>query len=191
MYAEDLTSYSRRWGDEFSSVRMVGWLDEHHAYTRGSVSSNLRAKLLRILFTDYPDHNYHVNKVRSQTPCPFCERKITIEDKDGRTTPLGMSELWIPSESVWYSFPSLLLHYIEQHQYVPPKVFLEAVESCNLDEKVYSETVRNRLVDENALRSARGKPSYDIVKKSIEISRLAEKQEEHRRWKSYNPEQLE
>ena len=47
----------------------------------------------------------------------------------------GVNEICIPSlkEGEFYSFPTLLLHYISEHGYCPPQEFLEALKFFDLN----------------------------------------------------------
>jgi hypothetical protein len=49
---------------------------------------------------------------------------------------LGMGELHIPSadRTKLYNIPTMIIHYIEKHNYMPPEEFLGALEAFSLDE---------------------------------------------------------
>ena len=48
---------------------------------------------------------------------------------------MGHSEIWIPNSprKIYYACPSLVIHYIEKHDYRPPDAFIDAVMSLDLD----------------------------------------------------------
>ena len=48
--------------------------------------------------------------------------------KDG--VALGASNLFVPTSEVLFVAPSLVVHYIDAHQYRPPDSFLDAVDGC-------------------------------------------------------------
>ncbi|MEN1410142.1 hypothetical protein, partial [Pseudomonas aeruginosa] len=48
---------------------------------------------------------------------------------------LGFSEIWIPGveKGAYFASPSLILHYIEEHDYCPPQMYSEAVMAVDLE----------------------------------------------------------
>jgi hypothetical protein len=41
---------------------------------------------------------------------------------------IGSDEIWVPGENGRiYAAPSLIVHYVEEHNYLPPPPFIEAV----------------------------------------------------------------
>ena len=43
---------------------------------------------------------------------------------------LGAANVFVPSDEAIYVAPSLVLHYIDAHAYLPPEEFRRAVEAC-------------------------------------------------------------
>jgi hypothetical protein len=54
--------------------------------------------------------------------CEFCEAEGRSH-RDSRN-------LFIPSSHVVYFAPGMIVHYIEEHRYLPPQQFIEAVRHC-------------------------------------------------------------
>ena len=52
---------------------------------------------------------------------------ITIDDVD---VLLGASNVFVPADEGVYVAPSLVLHYVDAHEYAPPEAFQRAVEAC-------------------------------------------------------------
>jgi hypothetical protein len=48
----------------------------------------------------------------------------------GLTVPVGSSNVFVPADGVVYVAPSLALHYIDAHEYLPPEPFQRAVMAC-------------------------------------------------------------
>jgi hypothetical protein len=71
-----------------------------------------------------------------------------VVDSAGKEHLLGMPELWIPSQKLpgWYVSPSLIMHYIEEHEYLPPDDFIDAVCSIDTSAAFHAEEIRNALV---------------------------------------------
>jgi hypothetical protein len=93
----------------------VGWIDCNVTFRTGTAPSELIYKVAlatRLLR----------NPMRGIHGCPFCGHEHIFVQLDGEEFLLGMSEVWLPSPTseTIYIAPSLLLHYIEAHNYVPP-----------------------------------------------------------------------
>jgi hypothetical protein len=101
MYYKDLT--------KLDGFHTVGYLDSHHEYTRGVVPR----KFLRLLRerVKYPDCSY-----RGFHVCEFCT---------GETCSSDIIVKW--DNTLVFQAPSMILHYIEQHEYYPPELFIEAI----------------------------------------------------------------
>lgn len=122
MHFNDLTPYvyltpKRR---PLPSVLNVGWLDRWHLTTKGAVDSAIVEKLLALT-----DHDgTRVNQTRGLHDCPWCKQIIKLADG----SPLGSAEIWVPGENgIVYAAPTLVTHYITEHEYQPPAEFLAAV----------------------------------------------------------------
>lgn len=64
--------------------------------------------------------------------CDLCDDALdgmTLE-AHGERVDLGASNLFVPSPHGVLVAPSLVLHYIRDHDYAPPDEFLEAVMAC-------------------------------------------------------------
>lgn len=129
MYYEDLSNY--RIGERvYSDAVSIGWLDSDHPFRTGPVSSTFIAKLRWIVTTRNEVFDAHCNEMRAIQPCLLCNRQIDLQLSDGTHYVMGMSEIWIPKNDRcdrWFACPSLILHYIEDHQYCPPAEFIDAV----------------------------------------------------------------
>ena len=108
-------------------VKMVGWLDGAEPFSQGAVSVDDIALLEQlVIYTWKPPFcaaGWH--------DCTLCPRKPTdgpiMWDIGGKQTMLGATEIYVPAGQVIYSAPNLILHYIQDHGYCPPEVFLQAV----------------------------------------------------------------
>lgn len=65
-------------------------------------------------------------------PCPFCTftggpAEVQLHDV---TVTLGASNVFVPTEEGVFVSPSLILHYVDAHRYVPPEPFQRAVWAC-------------------------------------------------------------
>ena len=112
-----------------SELRAVGWLERGRDYSKGRVSEGFIQKL-RQLATD-PWLPYRSLGVHF---CDFCDNaegaNIVADDEDLSGKVAGTIEFFVPGKSVVYVVPSLILHYIEAHDYYPPPEFMKAVWAC-------------------------------------------------------------
>lgn len=102
----------------------VGWLDSRHDFPQGHVADEVLEKLAGLAQTK-------VNVMRGCHDCQFCseESPLKFPTKDDRGYVfLGTGEIHVEAVSgATYSAPSLIVHYIQRHHYLPPDDFLEAV----------------------------------------------------------------
>lgn len=122
-YIADLQPYNydpahRKQQDE--KLLAVGWLDGSFSYTRGHVEPELLQKLTNL-------KRKPVNLTRGFHMCPFCQYDGR---RDAFTYPAraGNGEIRVKGENgIVYAAPVLICHYISEHNYRPPREFLDAV----------------------------------------------------------------
>jgi hypothetical protein len=130
-YFPDLAPYACSLRDEqepVAGLRHVGWLEGGHEFTRGTIQRAVPEKL-----REQCARNLVVQEMRGTHPCSICGADETwLVTRLGRHL-LGSAELWTPGEGVWYAAPTLIVHYIEAHEYRPPPEYCAAVLACDLD----------------------------------------------------------
>jgi len=136
-YFPDLSPYA--YGHHsHPGVVHVGWLDGTHAYPQGTVAPALIEKM-RLLATK------PVELYRGKHVCELCPEpnlpKVTLPPHHlvlDSNSPYGK---WLASRSsngeirvsrggITFAAPVLIVHYIEEHRYLPPHEFLEAIEEA-------------------------------------------------------------
>ncbi len=142
MYFEEKPNYSYYLNKPIGNVFNVGWLDKNNEYSRGAIDSRILDKLAEILVLK-GNANVHVNWARSLDPCELsgCTGlKVVSSNKE---VDLGGSEIWLPSSERQYYFasPSLIYHYIHQHDYLPPCEFIKAVDEFDIEESYTAQDV--------------------------------------------------
>lgn len=92
----------------------IGWLDTDHDFPKGDVDPKLVDKIKRAPVS---------NVTKGWHNCIFCD------NKEDSWAARSSKERKIPGKNgISYCYPDMLAHYIEKHNYLPPKEFLDAVE---------------------------------------------------------------
>jgi hypothetical protein len=166
MYSEDLSplNYQLEFHPfSIDDVLAVGWLDSAHDYNTGLAPRGLVDHLLTLSGHSTSTFDIHANIMRGIHPCNFCGEDI-VERSDGKKQWfLGHSELWFPSATKYFAAPSLIIHYIADHQYLPPDVFVQAVFALNINDSFLAQEVSDRFTQiamsniRESQRLARGK----------------------------------
>lgn len=98
-------------------VSSVAWLGAGHAFTTGTPPADLVPLLRQHLI-----NHWSIFAAAGTHSCEFCMDEGRVH-KDSRN-------LFIPSAETIYLVPGMIIHYIEQHGYVPPQAFIEALRVC-------------------------------------------------------------
>jgi len=96
-----------------SRLLAVGWLSASKDYVQGHVPQLERYRLETLLETAWQPvafMGFHT--------CEFCQQADSIYN------------LFVPGREVVFISPEGILHYIDVHQYLPPREFLSAVIEC-------------------------------------------------------------
>ena len=113
-------------------VRAVGWLAAAQPYSVGKTPPEFVDRL-RLLAKHWGASTSALTWPAAGGPhtCEFC----------GSFRAAG--NFGVPSGSILYVAPEMIVHYVEGHDYAPPKPFIDAVLACPLPETPeYSEAVR-------------------------------------------------
>jgi len=150
-YFPDLSSYAYS-NHVQPGVVHIGWLDGIHDYPRGIVPKHLITKMK--LLAKAPVELY-----RGFHICELCQepeevkrdraqkleaQRAAIAKRENRPLRDFMSQLWadwtktrmsngeirIRNGDTVYAAPILIVHYIEEHGYLPPSEFLHALEAA-------------------------------------------------------------
>lgn len=130
-YFPDLSPYA--YGHHaHPGVVHVGWLDNVHHFTHGTVETRLIGKMM--LLAAKPVELYfglHVCELCLEPPNlrtgtgGFIDPVVWGEWAEQRS---GTGEIRVAHRGITFAAPVLIVHYIEEHGYLPPSVFLKAVE---------------------------------------------------------------
>ena len=137
-YFPDLSPYA--YGHHsHPGVVHVGWLDGTHTYPQGAVAPALIEKMR--LLAAKPVELYRGKHVCELCPAPNLP-KVTLPPHHlvlDSNSPYGKwlnshssnGEIRVSRGGVTFAAPVLIVHYIEEHRYLPPSEFLRAVEEAD------------------------------------------------------------
>jgi hypothetical protein len=128
-YFSDLSPYDYGHGSPPGVVH-VGWLDNIHPHRKGIVASHLIEKMKKLATSP-------VECCRGFHVCELCAEPNIVKTSTGIVT--GQYKEWLKPRSsngeirvssgkITYAAPVLITHYIEEHGYLPPEEFLNAIE---------------------------------------------------------------
>lgn len=120
MYLPDLSPYGyMNYESMMIGTRSIGWLDRKHPYPVGKTSIELQSRLLEYCKTP-------VNVTRGRHLCPFCKfSEEELENLD--ITYYSNAEIRVIHSNGVFAAPTLVWHYVTEHQYLPPQEFIDAV----------------------------------------------------------------
>lgn len=123
MYYPDFTPY-RDIEKKAPNVLNIGWLETPHPFPRKKASEELLDALFeKCLHT--------VNQTRGFHDCHFCDLPATsgVEVlRNGKSIWLGSAEIRVKAkDGRIYAAPNLIYHYVLEHDYDPPREFVEAL----------------------------------------------------------------
>lgn len=146
MHIPDLNKYNYNLPIQLETVLAIGWLDPSEDFNQGPVPKQIISKLWEIFFFERQGRDLLVNVLRGIHACGFCGFDSLVMGPDEKQHVLGHAEIWIPSGQVWYAAPTMIIHYIEKHQYLPPQEYLEAVRMVDVESLINAQAERVRLV---------------------------------------------
>ncbi|MEV4318087.1 hypothetical protein [Actinocrispum sp. NPDC049592] len=123
---QDLSTYVYGDHDPAATVLNVGWLGGRASFTTGDVDAEVRYALLEAIVRD------QVNVMRGWHSCELCTEPSPVvvpfePARDGKLR-LGHAEVHVTgADGVVYAAPTLIVHYIDAHNYRPPQQFIDAV----------------------------------------------------------------
>ena len=124
-YFPDLSTYG--YGRRHRGMLHIGWLDDLHYFPRGEVGEEVVAKLKWLAKRPVNSlFGFHVCQICCPPSLKNNPSKEYLKALDNPRC-RGNGEIRITLNDVTYAAPVLLVHYIEDHGYLPPEEFLQAV----------------------------------------------------------------
>jgi hypothetical protein len=130
-YYEDLSPYEYFENEPLGVKAInVGWLGEGELFPTGETSQEFKAKLFEFCLDEYV-----VSIARGFHMCEFCdvsveewyEQSNTRYGEKAHWLNIGTGEIRVIGQSALYAAPTLIYHYVVEHNYNPPDEFIEAV----------------------------------------------------------------
>lgn len=110
----------------------VGWLEPDAPHEKGKTDAAFFARLI-----DFLEEPWQPFAAAGRHPCGFCRltggpTSVSVEPErgPGLSVDVGIANLFVPGRDVLYMAPSLIVHFIDAHEYKPPYEFVEAVMAC-------------------------------------------------------------
>lgn len=128
MYFEDLSNSIDNKGEIEDNVFLVGWLDEKHVFPKGTVQLSTLERILALCFSPVRQtRGFHQSPFLNPSPIGY------PAEYKGKQMRLGSAEIHVRDRNgKIFRAPNLIYHYIKDCSYLPPKEFIDAVNSMNI-----------------------------------------------------------
>lgn len=129
MYYPDGSKYVYTSQFEINNIINIGWLSHEFSFDKGKINADIKNKILEIIYLK------QCNVTRGLHRCDFCKSENFVTNNNNIKILLGHAEIWIPSinGNFIYASPTLIYHYIDQHNYLPPADYIESLLSFDLN----------------------------------------------------------
>lgn len=119
MFVKDLTAHPFT---KETELLAVGWLDTNSTFVRGEVSTEFINKLWSFI------KNPRISTL-GRHYCDFCGdySRATIAEYQDEKRMLGSSHTYVLGNKSVYLIPDLIFHYVQNHDYIPPQEFINAL----------------------------------------------------------------
>ncbi len=140
-YYEDLSRYS--YSPEDYEMLNIGFLDCKHSFKRAPVPIEIICRIIKLIESPYIQH-------RGFHTCEICEPSNEVASNQDylsawQRSRSGSSIIKVHGlTGLDYASPSLIVHYITEHQYCPPIEFLESV--VGKDMNTYIEEINSKFI---------------------------------------------
>jgi hypothetical protein len=127
MYFPDLSPHSyHSINPPPADVLSIGWLGRGVAFTTGVPPEGFADKLAALIRRE------RVRQTRGYHACSVCGASMVPIAPNDPSVLLGSAEVWVPGDRCIYAAPTLILHYVTSHAYLPPREFVDAAMAFDL-----------------------------------------------------------
>lgn len=103
------------------NIRAVGWLSQDHEFRTGAVAPSLKERLDAFVAAERDCVRALAwGAFGGSHTCEFCKSAS------------GAVYVAVPHQNLLFVSPSLIAHYVDKHQYLPPSDFLSALDAAPL-----------------------------------------------------------
>lgn len=132
MIYKDFDNFIDDSGNFLKDFFAIGWLDKESSFDKGGVAKEDKKNLEKIIFSS-GFYKSHFLRNRGFATCSLCSpRKPITMIFEGKKRMLGDFLVMIPNitgEGFFIS-PSLIVHYVENHEYSPPRSYIESLRAA-------------------------------------------------------------
>lgn len=121
-YFADLTPYTYAKSGMNEVALNVGWIDNEHPFETGKLDTELLSTLFTLCLNP-------VRRTRGWHQCQFCKAPQGghVVEWHGKQAVLGSAEIRVQGHGAIFASPDLIFHYVLEHQYLPPRPFVDAL----------------------------------------------------------------
>lgn len=115
------------WPNE--SATNVGWLDAAADFPRGTVDTDFLCQLKNLCrFGVNRTRGYHICNLCAQIGRSAMSTPTAVDTCGGERFLVGSAEIRVAAkDGLVYAAPDMIAHYVEVHNYLPPRGFIEAM----------------------------------------------------------------
>ena len=123
-YFEDCSEYTYELTGCHPNTQNIGWLECSHPFETWNPPEDFLDDLWSLC-------TIAVVQMRGLHVCDLCGSRYIIAERHGKQIWLGSAEIRVfsPSGEI-YAAPNIIYHYVSVHQYRPPTVFIQALQTC-------------------------------------------------------------
>ena len=107
----------------------VGWLEAGKPYPQDKLRDEVFQKIMQILSKAWQPMVF-----MGSHQCDLCPATVGVRfcslQRYGLSVSFGVGNLFVPGDHRVFVAPSMIVHYIDAHQYHPPEEFCRAVLNC-------------------------------------------------------------
>lgn len=131
-YFEDLSLYEYCKGSERADLPVlnIGWLDKSEPFPSGVTGQKFQERLFSYCLDKnvvYITRGFHFCNLCGQSGIEWAQNRQNYYGDGSKCMSLGFGEIRIIGNSSIYAAPTLIYHYVNEHSYLPPDEFINAV----------------------------------------------------------------
>jgi hypothetical protein len=131
-YFEDLTPYCYLYdqANQNNDALNIGWLSDLYPFPQGETSHEFQEKLFAYCLDEFVvkiARGFHVCELCNISDDAWFEKRVSENPDNAHWAAIGDGEIRVIGATAIYAAPTLIYHYVVDHQYRPPDEFIDAV----------------------------------------------------------------